>query len=63
MRIGITPKRMIFAVTISDKRVIKTMNRLMHPSAWNMNSPKFVCKMLCRICSNAPETKLEGVID
>ena len=63
MRIDTSSKRMIFAATISDKRVLKTMNRLIHPSAGKANSPKFVCKMLYRICSNAPETKLEGVID
>jgi hypothetical protein len=41
VRIDTSSKRMIFAVTISDKRVIKTMNRLIHPSAWNRNSQKF----------------------
>jgi hypothetical protein len=42
VRIDTTSKRMIFAVTISDKRVIKTMNRLIHRSAWKKHSRKFV---------------------
>jgi hypothetical protein len=41
VRIDTTSKRMIFVVTISDKRVIKTMNRLIHPSAWKRNSANF----------------------
>ena len=42
MSIDTSPKRMIFAVTISDKRVLKTMNRLIHRSAWKMKSAKVV---------------------
>ena len=42
MGINTSSKRMIFAVTISDKRVLKTMNRLIHPNAWKKkNSRKF----------------------
>jgi hypothetical protein len=41
VRIDTSSKRMIFAVTISDKRVLKTMNRLIHPSAWKGNSRNF----------------------
>ena len=40
MSINTSSKRMIFAVTISDKQVLKTMNRLIHPIAWKGNSPK-----------------------
>ena len=40
MRIDTSSKRMIFAVTISDKRVLKTMNRLIHRRAWKRNSQK-----------------------
>jgi nicotinic acid mononucleotide adenylyltransferase len=41
VRIGTSPKRMIFVVTISDKRASRTVNRLIHRSARKGNSPKF----------------------
>jgi hypothetical protein len=41
VRIDTSPKRMIFVVTISDKRILKTMNRLIYPIAWKGDSQKF----------------------
>jgi hypothetical protein len=41
VRIGTSSKGMIFVATISDKRVLRSMNRLIHPSAWKWNSANF----------------------
>jgi hypothetical protein len=46
VRIGTSPKGMIFGATISDKQVLRSMNRLIHSSAWNKFSRKFVSKIL-----------------
>jgi hypothetical protein len=40
VRIGTSSKGMIFVATISDKRVLRSMNRLMHRSARNRYSRK-----------------------
>jgi hypothetical protein len=44
VRIGTSPKGMIFVATISDKQVLRSMNRLIHSSAWNKNSANFAFK-------------------
>ncbi len=41
VRIGTSPKGMIFVATISDKQVLRSMNRLIHRSAWNKYSANF----------------------
>ena len=41
MRIGTSSKGMIFVATISDKRMLRSMNRLIHRSARNMNIANF----------------------
>ena len=40
MRIGTSPKRMIFAATGAGKRVLRGMGRLIHRSAWKVISAK-----------------------
>jgi hypothetical protein len=56
VRIGTSPKGMIFVATISDKQVLRSMNRLIHPSAWNRNSRKLVvASSAVPICWNAPD--------
>jgi hypothetical protein len=41
VRISTSPKGMIFAATSGAKRVLKGMGRLIHRSAWKVNSPTF----------------------
>jgi hypothetical protein len=43
VRIGTTSKGMIFVATISDKRVLRSMNRLIHRSARKGDSANFPC--------------------
>jgi hypothetical protein len=50
VRIDTSSKRMIIAVTISDKRVLETMNRLIHRSAWKLNSANFAPTEFCEVC-------------
>ena len=42
VRIGTFPTWVILVATSSGKRVFRWIDRLMHRSAWNMNSRKFV---------------------
>jgi hypothetical protein len=47
VRINTSSKGMIFAVSISDKRALKSMYRLIHPSAWKWHSQKFALQDCC----------------
>jgi hypothetical protein len=49
VRIGTSPKGMIFGATISDKQVLRSMNRLIHSSAWNKDSANFVLTEFCEV--------------
>jgi hypothetical protein len=49
VRIGTTSKGMIFVATISDKRVLRSMNRLIHRSARKRNSANFACGVFSEV--------------
>ena len=49
MPIDTSPKRMIFAATSGGKRVLRTVGRLIHRSAWNINSAKFAFWAFCEV--------------
>jgi hypothetical protein len=63
VRIGTSPKRMILVVTISDKLASKTVNRLIHPSAWKRNSRKSrIASVLCSSLSYVEYRRAQIVV-
>jgi hypothetical protein len=54
VRIGTSPKGMIFVATISDKQVLRSMNRLIHPSAWNRYSANFALSEFSAVWMQGP---------
>jgi hypothetical protein len=54
------PQTNDFVATSSDEWVAKSMDRLIHPSAWKGNSAKFACTILHRSPSEKREDGFLG---
>jgi hypothetical protein len=53
--IDTSPKSMILAATNSGKQVLRGMNKLIHSSAWNRHSRKFISKILHKAAPLLPK--------